>query len=385
MTTKRHSSQRCANLLALAVIILVSYSPTAVAQQWNTNGNDISNANTGNVGIGTTSPATKLEISSASPLLQMSDTSPTGVKITLGTAGSWFGLSANRNLATASRYDVGKTTAGYFMFVTNSNSFHWWGTTPTNNTDPIERMRLDKDGNLGIGTSTPGSKLHVTGGANQWVIFERSGKQLFLNANSADGNVYAQVAPRASDNMGLSLSSRDINPEYLFVTTLGNVGIGTTTPANKLHVAGSITVDGNINAKYQDVAEWVPSSAQLPAGTVVILDPTKSNQVVASIKSYDTSVAGVISAQPGITLGERSDNKVLVATTGRIRVKVDATNGPIQIGDLLVTSDREGFAMKSMPVEISSLRIHRPGTLIGKALEPLAYGTGEILVLLSLQ
>ena len=42
---------------------------------------------------------------------------------------------------------------------------------------------------------------------------------------------------------------------------------------------------------------------------------------------------------------------MLVATTGRVKVKVDATNGPIQIGDLLVTSDKTGFAMKSMPVE----------------------------------
>src|SRR6185503_18457927 len=120
-------------------------------------------------------------------------------------------------------------------------------------------------------------------------------------------------------------------------------------------------------------------------GTVVILDPTRSNQVTSSNTSYDTRVAGVISEQPGITLGEKSDNKVLVATTGRVRVKVDATDGPIQIGDLLVTSDREGFAMKSLPVEIGGPRMHRPGTLIGKALEPLAGGTGKILVLLSLQ
>jgi hypothetical protein len=84
-------------------------------------------------------------------------------------------------------------------------------------------------------------------------------------------------------------------------------------------------------------------------------------------------------------LGEKAANKVLVATTGRVLVNVDATNGPIEIGDLLVTSDREGVAMKSQPVEISGVRIHRPGTLIGKALEPLASGTGKILVLLSLQ
>jgi hypothetical protein len=41
--------------------------------------------------------------------------------------------------------------------------------------------------------------------------------------------------------------------------------------------------------------------------------------------------------------------------------------------------------MKSMPVDLGGVAIHRPGTIIGKALEPLEKGTGEILVLLSLQ
>ena len=41
--------------------------------------------------------------------------------------------------------------------------------------------------------------------------------------------------------------------------------------------------------------------------------------------------------------------------------------------------------MKSQPVNLSGIEMHRPGTLLGKALEPLASGQGEILVLLSLQ
>ena len=86
-----------------------------------------------------------------------------------------------------------------------------------------------------------------------------------------------------------------------------------------------------------------------------------------------------------ITLGESGETKVLVATTGRVRIKVDATSAPIQVGDLLVTSDREGYAMKSEPVKVGHRMMHMPGTLVGKALEPLAKGTGEILVLLSLQ
>jgi len=41
--------------------------------------------------------------------------------------------------------------------------------------------------------------------------------------------------------------------------------------------------------------------------------------------------------------------------------------------------------MKSVPVNLGGVELHRPGTLIGKALEPLEKGVGEILVLLSLQ
>jgi len=50
-----------------------------------------------------------------------------------------------------------------------------------------------------------------------------------------------------------------------------------------------------------------------------------------------------------------------------------------------VTSDIPGVAMKSEPVNLGGVQLHRPGTLIGKALEPLQKGRGEILVLLSLQ
>jgi hypothetical protein len=64
---------------------------------------------------------------------------------------------------------------------------------------------------------------------------------------------------------------------------------------------------------------------------------------------------------------------------------VDASSGPIDVGDLLVTSDIRGVAKKSEPLLLGSVPIHRPGTLIGKALEPLEKGSGKILVLLSLQ
>ena len=77
----------------------------------------------------------------------------------------------------------------------------------------------------------------------------------------------------------------------------------------------------------------------------------------------------------------------MVAQSGRVRVKVDAKYGAIKIGDLLVTSPTPGYAMRSRPMRVggTSSRLHRPGTLLGKALEALPNGKGEILVLLTLQ
>lgn len=151
--------------------------------------------------------------------------------------------------------------------------------------------------------------------------------------------------------------------------TSDNVGIGTTAPEAKLHVFGNLKVDGTINSANQDVAEWVSSTQRLSAGTVITLDLERTDHVVASVSAYDTRVAGVVSAKPGITLGESGEGKVLVATTGRVRVKVGATRTPVRIGDLLVTSDRAGVAMPSVPIEVGGVQIHRPGTVIGKALE----------------
>ena len=177
------------------------------------------------------------------------------------------------------------------------------------------------------------------------------------------------------------------NVERIRITASGAVGIGTTTPTGGtlLDVNGSINVSGNIAAKYQDIAEWVSSGHALTAGTVVVLSTDESNGVVESSVAYDTKIAGVVSDKPGLLLGEASEQKSKVATSGRVRVKVDATKHPIKIGDLLVTSDTAGYAMYSEPVVLSGVSMHRPGTIVGKALEPLPKGRGEILVLLTLQ
>ncbi|HEX7193002.1 MAG TPA: hypothetical protein VF381_15640 [Thermoanaerobaculia bacterium] len=192
------------------------------------------------------------------------------------------------------------------------------------------------------------------------------------------GGPYATPAPLIFATNGV---------EHMRITGIGTIGIGTATPNSNyaLDVAGAIHASNVIGASYQDFAEWVPASSNMTAGTVVVLNRDKTNEVVPSSTAYDPTVAGVVSAKPGIVLGDASPEKAQVATTGRVKVKVDATKEPIKIGDILVTSDKPGMAMKSIPVNVAGVSMHRPGTIVGKALEPLASGEGEILVLLSLQ
>jgi hypothetical protein len=232
-------------------------------------------------------------------------------------------------------------------------------------------------GTVGIGTNSPAPGVSVditapTFGASAYALFDRT-------SPGADG--------------GFLFRTQGSGATQWFVGKLGaqnNEGLhfaygSSLTPMMSIDTAGNVTVAGNLAAKYQDVAEWVPSAADYEAGTVVVLDRERTNHVTISTNAFDTAVAGVISPRPGLLLGERGDGKSAVATTGRVRVKVDASKHPIHIGDLLVTSDRAGYAMLSEPVEIGGRRMHQPGTIIGKALEPLSRGEGEILVLLSLQ
>jgi hypothetical protein len=264
----------------------------------------------------------------------------------------------------------------------------------------------ESGGNLGVGTTAPNYRL-VVGPALQ-SGFVAAAMTVSRGANLSSSILVGSTGPNAMEfgwdnsNLRAFLNAPGTTPiaftqngslVRMFIDNFGNIGIGTgtKTPQSTLDIGGSlnvsndVTVAGNIAAKYQDVAEWVSSRQQMEAGTVVIIDTAQTNAVTPSYRAYDTHIAGVISARPGLILGESGAGKVMVATTGRVKVRVDATRHPIKIGDLLVTSGKLGTAMRSRPIRAGRTLIHRPGTIIGKAIEPLARGEGEIMVLLSLQ
>jgi len=340
------------------------------------------------IGLGTTSPTSLLHMNSAASggnnlfTLENSNADPYGPMFLV-----------YKNSASPANGD----TMGYFVFwgkngsgtrrdfgslfvtsddVTNGSedsSFHLWNFVAGTEREVV----TVKTGNLGVGTSTPSAAIHISANSALANPFLRM-------TDTASGGRTFSVGPVSSPN---SFDIHDVSAGAyrLTINSSGNVGIGTTSPTAKLQVSGDVVVDGNIGAKYQDVAEWVESGEPIEAGTVVIVDPNEVDHVIAAPIAYDTRVAGAVSRQPGLILGERGDSKSLVAQSGRVRIKVDAGFGAIKPGDLLVTSSTPGHAMKSKPMKIGGQLMHRPGTLVGKALEGLASGKGEILVLLTLQ
>jgi hypothetical protein len=216
--------------------------------QWTVNGSDMYNANSGNVGIGTTNPGKKFEI------VDGTDSIKFGKWSTGGYASIWFDQASPSN-----------TNYG-FLGNSTETEFNAAATIYFNIGD-VEKMRIGSTGNIGIGTMDPQSRLDVVGGVYaqgeshlyQGTYFDPvsgtlAAVKLSQNAsasfpsapfsagiNGAAGanlNTYAGYFNNAStvSGTGLNYGVYAIGNNNYFS---GNVGIGNTAPATKLDVSGS--------------------------------------------------------------------------------------------------------------------------------------------------
>jgi hypothetical protein len=167
---------------------------------------------TGNVGIGTTNPGAKLHVS--------------GGNIDIDN-GRYYGALDS----TGTRRNLIQYTTGNDVAFTNTQGdiyFNPSGNVGIGTTEPDNKLTVSGDaditGNLGIGTTSPSQKLHVDG-----------------NILQTTGDYLATDKVRAIDGDGLLLT--DDGGTGIFVKDGGNVGIGTTSPSEKLDVAGNININ----------------------------------------------------------------------------------------------------------------------------------------------
>ena len=139
-------------------------------------------------------------------------------------------------------------------------------------------------------------------------------------------------------------------------------------------VHGSVRATSLVAHAVGGVAQCFHATGNLSSGDVVRVNDT-GERVVRVRKLSDARVMGVITDEPGLLLGGVArTGVVVVAVTGVVQCKVEADNAPVKAGDLLVASGEAGHAcVVDSPA---------PGTILGKALAPLAKGKGVIPVLL---
>jgi excisionase family DNA binding protein len=251
---------------------LIGWTRQGVSKTWtlgaDASGSFINNAtdsvlplyitNAGNVGIGVTNPSYKLQVEGSA-----NDTTSGSVFVRNTADGTGSGAIVNVQAGTSN------TASGYLgAFPSTYNSIPAYADRLVLNTNSDasgitinatgasqdfqiltggtgsgnERFRIDSSGNVGIGVTNPGALLQVGGNV------ATSGNLFFTTSNAgvffdAIGTFNNGVFKDGSGNMDFRVNS---TTERMTIDTLGNVGIGTTTPSESLELNGNIELTGQL-------------------------------------------------------------------------------------------------------------------------------------------
>ena len=200
---------------------------------------------TGNIGIGTTGPTTRLEVLSGTNTDENFNKALTVGTSTGGGQGGWIGsrtASANQNqglmLSSSQTLTLHGDNAGDGSSVLDILG----GSNPDIPGDTSLLMRVNSDGNVGIGTAEPDAKLEVSGG-NAKIHGTESGSWLFIDSPDATSGMQVGFNSVEDANVWVveekPLVFGTSNTGRMRIDAEGNVGIGTSSPGAKLEVAST--------------------------------------------------------------------------------------------------------------------------------------------------
>ncbi len=344
---------------------------------------DILLAPSGNVGIGTTTPYELLDVSGSgvnmvvasydsqifqsNPSLKLRKSNNNTVGTVTETADNtelgavtFDGVNSNSAFASGA-YILGRqmSSAGG-TYVGGEITFY----CGTNSAAPTQKMTIQDDGNVGIGTDSPGRKLTVAG-SNNLVFLDSSGNSYLTIDRGATDRSSALVFSTNGDgtssipnNTDWALGSADsdevgdgtgffigtsTNATYskLFIEQDGNVGIGTSSPSSTLDVVGTVTASGGFNGEASSatklqtprtigIAGDITATAVSFDGTGNIsisaeVDDDSHNHIISNIDGLQTALNDSISSTA--TSDQTLSSNLILDTGKSLRFNSVKSNG----------------------------------------------------------
>jgi hypothetical protein len=344
----------------------LAYVDIASSSQWNGGVRILPNGG-GNVGIGTSTPSQKLEVAGADVKILVNSTDYAALQLKAGTTRTFNLQSINDGTGAFRIYDatadverlritsggnvlINRTTdqatgtsqvklavngpvnvgsainntsfptrddGGLGVYVgSGSNAFQVWD--DNNFTNP--RFIVQRGGSVGIGTSSPSSKLHIEGtGTGAWLTINRTDSGTNIVDFTQSGTRLGYVGYIGNDlNLNNATASNTIfstsNSERMRITSGGNVGIGTSSfpsysGAQQMTMKGSAT---NTNSVFQVQSYDEGTSISIYSGAASSDDPAIIYQKNLRFGSATNTALGGYAERMRITSG----GNVLIGDTG---------------------------------------------------------------------
>ena len=193
-------------------------------------------------------------------------------------------------------------------------------------TTPTEVMRLQSDGNVGIGTTAPTEKLHIVDATDPtFKIGDASNRNITLRGGTSSRT------PNISSYSGLGLGGGD-GAFHAFINNVGNVGIGTTAPSEKLEVNGNVKAtriisdiirDGNNNGHLTTTIQNASNT------NTTVGNPATANTITLGVKS-----SGAVTTQGNLGIGTTApSSKVHINGAAMEQLRMETQGGPANAAD----------------------------------------------------